>query len=105
MPLEGGVLPECVWEIAERYDLIPRSDSPNTGAMALFMDADHGLKKLSGRVRRECGLTEKMVQDVAACAAMLADAAKGGFALSRATERRTGRYGGRWLPDIGVGKA
>ena len=69
-------IPDWAWEIAERYDLIPRSDSPYTGAMALVMDAAYDLRKLSGRVRREARLTNEMVQEVAACAAMLADAAK-----------------------------
>ncbi|WP_267422501.1 hypothetical protein [Methylobacterium sp. GC_Met_2] len=74
--LDPDDLPEWAWEIAERYDLIPRSDSPYTGAMALVMDAACDLKKLSRRLRRKPCLTNEMVQEVATCAAMLADAAK-----------------------------
>ncbi|MCJ2065828.1 hypothetical protein MKK63_24435 [Methylobacterium sp. J-088] len=74
--LDPDDLPEWAWEIAERYDLIPRSDSPYTGAMALVMNAACDLKKLSRRLRRKPRLTNEMVQEVAACAAMLADAAK-----------------------------
>ncbi|MGU3663506.1 hypothetical protein ACLBX9_04875 [Methylobacterium sp. A49B] len=69
-------IPDWAWEIAEQYDLIPRSDSPYTGAIALVMDAAYDLRKLSGRVRREARLTNEMVQEVATCAAMLTDAAK-----------------------------
>ena len=74
--LDCNDMPDWAWEITERYDLIPRSDSPYTGTMALVMDAACDLKKLSGRVRREARLTNEMVQEVAACAAMLADAVK-----------------------------
>lgn len=74
--LDCNDMPDWAWEIAERYDLIPRSDSPYTGAMALVMDAAYDLKKLSGRVRHKTCLTNEMVQEAAACAAMLADAAK-----------------------------
>ncbi|WP_342111017.1 hypothetical protein [Methylobacterium sp. SI9] len=37
-------IPDWAWEIAERYDLIPHSDSPYTGAMTLIMDAAYDLK-------------------------------------------------------------